>query len=327
MLLLTTQWLDGQRIDWKMAACLREIGEYKGCAQMYGVHISDAMESLRQVTAEHSATAAGRLERSETSIEQSNYRRLILELQDAAQSLPVEAPSIVTVHEGLFRESGREAGIFRSADTGLALAKLCENYRRQEKSTDPILLIGAFVAGFLSILPFAAGNLRLALLIAGWLLNRSGYSINRYVSFERVMATKQEIVGPVLGNMMGKTDLAEADLAKWRECWLEILLLAYRNLSARAAALSGRRGAKTELVLAWIDAAPDDFSIREIQQQVPECGIELIRKIIKEQKSAGMLQCLGRGPNARWRKRKRRKLGTKTRTKVRDGLKSGKTVV
>ena len=306
---LTTQWLEGQRLDWKMAACLREIGEYKGCAQMYGVHISEAMESLRQVTAEHAAAAAGRLERSETSIEQTNYHRLILELQDAAQSLPLEGSSIVTVHEGLFRESGREAGLFRSAETGLALAKLCENYQQQEKSTDIILLIGAFVAGFLSIRPFAAGNLRLALLIAGWLLNRSGYSINRYVSLERVAETKKDIVRPVIGHMMGKTDLAEDDLAKWWECWLELLLLAYRNLSSRAAALSGRRGIKTELVLAWIDAAPDDFSIREIQQQVPECGLELIRKIIKEQKNAGMIQCLGRGPNARWRKRKRRKHG------------------
>ena len=306
---LTTQWLEGQRLDWKMAACLREIGEYKGCAQMYGVHISEAMESLRQVTAEHAAAAAGRLERSETSIEQTNYHRLILELQDAAQSLPLEGSSIVTVHEGLFRESGREAGLFRSAETGLALAKLCENYQQQEKITDPILLIGAFVAGFLSIRPFAAGNLRLALLIAGWLLNRSGYSINRYVSLERVAETKKDIVRPVLGQMMGKTDLADDDLAKWWECWLELLLLAYRNLSSRAAALSGRRGVKTELVLAWIDVAPDDFSIREIQQQVPECGLELIRKIIKEQKNAGMIQCLGRGPNARWRKRKRRKRG------------------
>ena len=306
---LTTQWLEGQRLDWKMAACLREIGEYKGCAQMYGVHISEAMESLRQVTAEHAAAAAGRLERSETSIEQANYQRLILELQDVAQSLPLEGSSIVTVHEGLFRESGREAGLFRSAETGLALAKLCENYQQQEKSTDIILLIGAFVAGFLSIRPFAAGNLRLALLIAGWFLNRSGYSINRYVSLERVAETKKDIVRPVLGQMMGKTDLADDDLAKWWECWLELLLLAYRNLSSRAAALSGRRGIKTELVLAWIDAAPDDFSIREIQQQVPECGLELIRKIIKEQKNAGMIQCLGRGPNARWRKRKRRKHG------------------
>ena len=306
---LTTEWLVGQRLDWKMAACLREIGEYKGCADMYGVHISDAIESLRQVTAEHSATAAGRLERSDTSIEQANYRRLILELQDTVQSLPVEVSSIVTIHEGLFRESGREAGVFRSSDAGLALGRLCENYRQLEKDTDPILLIGAFFAGILSILPFAAGNLRLALLVAGWLLNRSGYPINRYVSLERVMETKRDIVRPLLGQMTGKQDLADDDLATWWDCWLEVLLLAYRDLSFRAAALSGRRGVKTELVLAWIDAASGDFSIREVQQQIPECGIELIRKIIKEQKNAGILRCLGRGPNARWRKRKRQKHG------------------
>ena len=60
-------------------------------------------------------------------------------------------------------------------------------------------------------------------------------------------------------------------------------------------------------MLAWIEAAPQDFSIREIQRQLPECGLELIRKIIKEQKRAGRIQCLGRGPNAVWRKKKGRK--------------------
>lgn len=78
-------------------------------------------------------------------------------------------------------------------------------------------------------------------------------------------------------------------------------------MSARAEALGGRRGVKTELVLAWIDAESDDFSIRQIQQQIPECGIELIRKIIKEQKNAGRILCLGRGPHSLWRKKKARR--------------------
>ena len=68
MVFLTTPWLDRQRIDLTLAATLREIGEYKGRAERVGVRVLQGMESLRLVTAEHSAVAAGRLEKSDTSV-------------------------------------------------------------------------------------------------------------------------------------------------------------------------------------------------------------------------------------------------------------------
>ena len=101
MRLLSPEWLEKQTINLKMAACLREIGEHKGRTEMFGTRVLSAMELLRQVTAEHSAAAACRLERSETSAEQANYQRLVLELQDAAMTLPVEVATVKLIQAGL----------------------------------------------------------------------------------------------------------------------------------------------------------------------------------------------------------------------------------
>ena len=310
MIFLTTPWLDRQRIDLTLAATLREIGEYKGRAERVGVRVLQGMESLRLVTAEHSAVAAGRLEKSNTSIEQANYQRLTLWLQEAPATLTLTTALALELQAGLFQGSGQAAGGFRSAETAIEVEQLYANYRQQEARMEPVLLAGAFFFGLVSLRPFTIGNLRVAMLLAFWLLSRSGYSVARHVSLERIIEAEQGKTRIMLSDWPSQGELTDERLAECWACWGQWLLHAYRELAAREAALSGRRGAKTELVLAWIKAASQDFSIREIQRQLPECGLELIRKIIKEQKRAGRIQCLGRGPNAVWRKQKKRKHGT-----------------
>lgn len=290
MSVLSSKWLAKQTIDLKMAACLREIGEHKGRAEMFGTHVLAAMELLRQVTAEHSAAAACRLERTETSVEQANYQRLVGELQDSAVSLPVAACSIERIHAELFSGASMDSAGILSAETSERIAKLCRDYLKLETSTESLLLIGTFVSELLQMQPFSAGNLRTALLVAVWLLNRQGYSAVRYVSMERLLERQ--------------ACMPDASIDLWWNCWLETLLGVYREMTSRSRALSGRRGMKTDMVLARIGSLPGEFSIRQIQQLVPECGIELIRKIFKEQKAAGNIKCLGRGPNALWRKKR-----------------------
>ena len=306
---LSPEWLEKQTINLKMAACLREIGELKGRSEMVGTRALRSMELLRQVTAEHSAAAACRLERSETSVEQTNYQRLVLELQDTAAKLPVEAATVKLIHAGLFAGSGSESAGFGSTEAADAVAELCDGFRALEPSTEGLLLIGTFISEFLHVRPFASGNLRTALLIAVWLLNRSGYSACRYVSLERILERMDQEFRAAMTQAALDSRSSSFDIMPWWSCWLEVILISYGALSTRSEALSGRRGIKTNMVLTVIGLQQTDFSIRQLQQLAPECGIELIRKILKEQKAAGKLRCIGRGPNALWRKKKMRRTG------------------
>ena len=322
-------WLQQQRIDLQQADSLREIGEHKGRAELYSVHTLHIIQSLRLMTAEHSAAASSRMESIRAPVEQSNYQRLILELQESATKLPVAADTILMIHRELFRESGRDGGRFKeidnqvvatrpdgsrfvcfhpvpAGDTPRAIDKLCQSFLEQENSVEPLLLIGAFILDFLCIRPFTEANGRMAQLVALWLMQRRGYDVSRFVSVERIMeAKKNEFFLAQYRSSVGWHQ-AEHDISHWWNYWLDVLLVSYREFTNRARALSKRRGVKTEMVLELIDSMRDGFTIRQIQQKVPGCGIELIRKIFKAEKAAGRIKCLGRGPNALWKKKRTR---------------------
>lgn len=320
-------WLQQQTVDLKMANSLREIGEHKGRAELYGVHTLHIIESLRLMTAEHSAAASSRMEMIQNPVEQANYLRLILSLQEKSVKIPVESRSILEIHAELFRDSGREAGAYKSVDNQIvatrpdgtrfvsfhpvsaqnspsAVDELCRRYVEEEEDAEPLLLIGAFVLDFLCIRPFAEGNGRMAQLLALWLMNRRGYNVSRFVSVERVMEQKKSDFYYALYHSSQQWHQSRHDINFWWVYWLSVLLDSYREFTQRARALSKRRGVKTDMVLSLIDSMQEGFTIRQVQQRVPGCGIELIRKIFKAEKAAGKIKCMGRGPNALWQKKK-----------------------
>lgn len=57
------------------------------------------------------------------------------------------------------------------------------------------------------------------------------------------------------------------------------------------------------MVLDAISNIPGDFSIKDLQEQCPTVGIDLIRRILRQERNLGRLECLGRGPDARWCKK------------------------
>lgn len=295
-------WLQKQTIDMVMAARLREIGEHQGRAELGGVHALASGESLRSLTAEHSAVAVSRIGGIENPTEQANYRALLLQLQDNAAKLPVKSATIRNLHRSLFAETGKPAGEYLDEETALAVEQLCASYLAQESLIDPVLLAGAFVLDLYNLHPFPAGNGRAAQLAAIWLLQRQGCDISRFVSLARILEeTKDECDKALARSSVGWSTSGHA-LGPWWSYWLKLLVLAYRTAASRVQVLAKRRGAKTDLVLCAIKSLPGGFTLRQIQQQVPGCGIELIRKICKAEKAAGRLRCLGRGPNALWRR-------------------------
>lgn len=77
------------------------------------------------------------------------------------------------------------------------------------------------------------------------------------------------------------------------------MLSAYRKFEQRVGSVSLVKGAKTAMVLDTIGNMPRDFSIKDLQEPCPTVGIDLICRILRREREAGHLKCLGRGPNAR----------------------------
>lgn len=62
------------------------------------------------------------------------------------------------------------------------------------------------------------------------------------------------------------------------------------------------RGAKSELVHHAIERSEGPFRVADLQRACPGVSLDLIRRVLKDGRRAGRLECLGRGPAAAWRK-------------------------
>lgn len=171
-----------------------------------------------------------------------------------------------------------------------------------EAKVERLLLIAAYVLDFLCIHPFPDGNGRMARLLTLLLLYHAGYEAGRYISLERIIEDSKESYYDTLMQSSQGWHEGRHDLVPWVEYFLGIVTAAYNELERRVGTLTSARGAKSEMVLDAIRATFGEFSVKEIQARCPHVSIDLIRRILRQQRESGNLECLGRGPDARWRR-------------------------
>ena len=89
----------------------------------------------------------------------------------------------------------------------------------------------------------------------------------------------------------------------WLEYFLGVVILgAFQEFENRTGLVAGGRGTKTAMVIDVIDRFSSDFSIGDIQERCPTVGIDMIRRVLRQERDEGKITCVGRGPQAKWRK-------------------------
>ena len=168
---------------------------------------------------------------------------------------------------------------------------------------DPLLLIPSYVLDFLCIHPFLDGNGRMARLLTLLLMYRAGYEVGRYISLEKVIENHREGYYESLYSSSQGWHEGTHSLLSWWSYFLGVVILgAYRELEDRMHLIERGKGDKTALVLDVLGHLIGDFAVADVRERCPSVGIDLIRKILRLEREAGRLECLGRGPNARWRR-------------------------
>lgn len=168
---------------------------------------------------------------------------------------------------------------------------------------EKLLLIPAYVLDFLCIHPFVDGNGRMARLLSLLLLYQAGFTVGRYISLEKIVETSKETYYDALKASSRGWHQGKHDLYPWTEYFLGVVLAAYREMEQRVGMVSTAKGAKRQMILDAIAHKYGDFSASEIQEACPSVGVDLIRRVLHEERKADRLECLGRGPKARWRRK------------------------
>ncbi len=190
--------------------------------------------------------------------------------------------------------------------TPAAMESLHERFNTlwQLDEIEPLLLIPTYVLDFLCIHPFSDGNGRMARLLTLLLLYKAGYEVGRFISLERIVERTKESYYDTLYQSSQNWHQGHHSLLPWWEYFFGVLVLsAYREFEQRVGLVTNAKGAKTAMVLDAISNMPFDFSIKDLQSQCPTVGIDLIRRILRLERTEGRLECLGRGPDARWQKK------------------------
>ena len=255
------------------------------------------------------------------------YRRALSQIHTHAPQLQITPELIRDLHKRCQEASG-DAGQFKKVDneivelqpnapplirfhcvpakdTPAAVDELCLVYRHSidQQHVPPLVALATVVLDFLCIHPFRDGNGRVSRLLTLLALYHHGYEVGRYVSLERLVEESKEDYYEALRRSSEQWHEGRHDLLPWLNFFLAVVRRAYAEFEERAGEVKSPRGAKTALVAQAIAAFPGEFGLRDLELACPGVSRDMIRRILKDLKQQGSVECLGRGPGARWRKK------------------------
>jgi len=203
---------------------------------------------------------------------------------------------------------GRERIRFRTvpaAGTAAAMAELVAAWNNclRERTAHPLLALAAFNLDFLCIHPFRDGNGRVSRLLLLLQCYQLGFEVGRYISLERQIEENKERYYETLEASSRDWHDGRHDPWPYIHFLLFILKEAYREFERRVGAIGVQKGAKTDHIQESVRGFHGDFTLGELERACPEVSHHMVRRVLRSLKASGEVECLGRGPGARWRKK------------------------
>lgn len=254
------------------------------------------------------------------------YRDALKLVHEKGGELPLHVDTVLGLHRlvrgeiwdaGRFRDKGCEIietlpdggrrVRFRAVEAGEvpnAMRELFEAWHNclDERWAHPLIALAALNLDFLCIHPFRDGNGRVSRLLLLLQCYHLGFEVGRYISLERLLEENKDRYYETLELSSQRWHQGKHDPWPYINYLLFILKSAYREFEDRLGQVRAPRGAKTELVLAAIEKAGGPFRVGDLQQACPGVSIDLIRRVLKQLRSAGRVKCLRLGANAEWEK-------------------------
>jgi len=255
------------------------------------------------------------------------YREALNLIHQNAAKMPITVDAIMKLHRmtrgeiwdaGKYKEKdgdiiekyrdGRERIRFKTvaaSQTPAYMDKLVSLWSRslEERWVPPLIALAAFNLDFLCIHPFRDGNGRISRLLLLLQSYHLGYEVGRYISLERLIEQNKERYYETLEQSSQGWHEAKHDPWPYINYLLFILKTGYREFESRLDILESPRGAKTEIIEAAIKSFPDEFTLADLERVCPGISHDMVRKVLRMKRQIGDVECLGRGPGARWKKR------------------------
>ena len=264
------------------------------------------------------------LTRSEQEI--AGYRDALELIHPAGAGLPVSVDAIRQLHQTIHSYLPDEGGQWKPVDhdivemdaegnvvrvrfrpvsasaTSQAMADLATGYAAAgAMGREPLLTIPLLILDFLCIHPFPDGNGRVARLLTLAALSHAGYDVGRYISLERVIQESWESYYQTLEASSQGWHEGRHDSAPWLGYFWDVMLRAYKEFEARVGNVDKGRSSKSQRVRDAVGRSVEPFRAVDLEKECPDVSRETIRMMLREMKTAGLIELSGRGRGARWR--------------------------
>jgi Fic family protein len=226
------------------------------------------------------------------------------EIWDAGKYKNKEGDIIEKYPDGRLRVQFKTVG---AKETPAVMGQLTEIYKEciREKWVHPLIASAVFNLDFLCVHPFRDGNGRVSRLLFLLQCHRLGYEVGRFISLERLIEENKERYYETLEQSSQGWHEGKQDPWPYVNYLFFILKTAYKELEDRVGAVSAPKGAKTDQLLIAIGKLSGSFRVTDLQKNCPGVGLDMIRKVLKDLKAAGRVDCLSRGQNAQWKRTNR----------------------
>jgi Fic family protein len=267
--------------------------------------------------------------RNRSEAEIAGYRAVLDLIHEQADESPFRPSVVEQLHRDLYQYTAAPPGRWKTtenaieeelpdgtkrvrfatvaaAETPAAMEELHAAFLRERDTGEhhPLLLVGCYVFDFLAIHPFRDGNGRMSRLLTLLLLHQSGYGVGRFISLERLINDSRDSYDESLQAAGVGWHDDDHSIWPWLEYYLGILLAAYREFEDRVGLLGDGRGAKTAAIERFIrERVSEEFTIADVRQGAAGASDSLISKVLARLRDEGVIEPLGSGRSARWRRR------------------------
>jgi Fic family protein len=255
------------------------------------------------------------------------YRDALALIHEQGAKLPLNEETVLRLHRmtrgeiwdaGRYKErdgdiiekyaDGHERVRFRTVPAAATPAAMAESIALwdeclRERWAQPLVALAAFDLDFLCVHPFRDGNGRVSRLLLLLQCYHLGFEVGRYISLERLIEENKERYYETLEASSQGWHEGKHDPWPYVHFVLFILKTAYKEFERRVGEVAAPKGAKTDRVQDAVRAFPGDFTLSELERACPEVSRDMVRRVLRDLKAADKVECLGKGPGARWRKK------------------------
>jgi Fic family protein len=164
---------------------------------------------------------------------------------------------------------------------------------RDNSAVNRLLLIPCFILDFLCIHPFSDGNGRISRLLSLLLLYKSGFDAGRYISFEEQINLNKSGYYKALQDSSDGWHISGNNYFPFVESFITTLLMCYKELDKRFAAVNSGKVSKRERVEATVLNSLLPISKREDCYILPDISPTTVEAVIASMLKSGLIEKVG----------------------------------